>query len=70
MILMFLIVKSVAQNGRNGELIKFKDLMLFGLINVKAIWILILNNKKHIFRKDLIGPTHILIPGLNGNSSL
>ncbi len=33
----FLIVKGIALNGRNGELIKFKDLLLFGLINVKGI---------------------------------
>jgi hypothetical protein len=36
-IVIFRIVQGIALNGRNGELIKFKDLLLFGLINVKGI---------------------------------
>ena len=36
-LILFLIFKSIILNGRNGELIKFKDLLLFGLINVKDI---------------------------------
>ena len=67
---MFLNVMIIALNGRDGELIKFKDILPLGLINVKAILILILIRNLPIFKNYMFMPTHILIPGLNGNSSL